>query len=176
MGHVWLKYSGSPVSIHQCFIHVFIYSFIHLSFIHLSTHCYRRHVLWIDSDVTTYLNSRWDANFARGKVDWRRFRAAVNMYLLLRSVLFGNVTRTLRDNLSFPPSRIRIYEPWRWTNRLSRNVGKELPLRWVISQKSTDLIWIAGRNLKSDMYCVVCRNPSVGFLFNFSMLCDLFTR
>jgi hypothetical protein len=68
-------------------LHSSIYPFI----------CHRRHILWIDSIVTKYLNSRWDTIFERGNVDWRRLwvaqrgRTMLWTYIWLRSVLFWNV-------------------------------------------------------------------------------------
>jgi hypothetical protein len=46
----------------------------------------------------------------------------------------GNSLPTFQDNLSVPSSRVMMEDG---TNRLFRNVGKELPLCYVITQKST---------------------------------------
>jgi len=49
----------------------------------------------------------------------------------------GNSLPTFQDNLSVPSSRVTMEDG---TNRLFQNVGKELPLCCVITQKSPVLI------------------------------------
>ena len=47
---------------------------------------------------------------------------------------------------------------------MSRNVGKELPLRCVISQKNVNLIYIAAETWNHLNSCVVIFNWKVGGL------------
>jgi len=69
----------------------------------------------------------------------------------VRSALFWEVMQhgsdnsalTLRDNLLVPPQRVEVILEY-GTNRLSRNVGTELPLLYrITSQKSADLTYTA---------------------------------
>jgi len=50
----------------------------------------------------------------------------------------GNSLLTFQDNPSIPSSRVMMEDG---TNRLFQNIGKELPLRCVITLKSAFLIY-----------------------------------
>jgi len=92
----------------------------------------------------------------------------------------GNSLTTLRDNLSVPSSKVKkkkkktgfltLEYPKRYesltlefgTNRLYRNVGKELR---VMTQKSTVLIYFAAESLDHAKYDLVIRRNSAKFHF-----------
>jgi hypothetical protein len=89
---------------------------IKTSLIHLCSCC-----LWIFTSVISGFRHEVDENCA---------------LLGIWAASSGNFLPTFRDNLSVPSSRIKnpsfldswILDPWIWDRRLSRNVGKKLPL------------------------------------------------
>ena len=79
----------------------------------------------------------------------------------MRSGLFWKITRLIvvipyrkfRDNLTVPSSRIKILSLEDGSDRLSRNVGKELStIRCVISQTSADLMGTPLTNNEAIMF------------------------